>query len=439
MADAWKTAAMRGGGRLTGAVSVLAFVSVCNTVGTAVRAAVADSSQPSSVRLAIGSALSLALTAWAVLRLRAGRSESSSVAVAIKPGDDALARSATDSLSRRLPSWLVRALRWGRWVLALGLVAAAAVTITDQWGTLQAAIDRLGDPNWRWLKWAVYAEAISTVAYACMFLLVLRSGGVRLRLRTAIALTVAGNALVVSLPGGVAWATAFSFGQLRRRGVPRGLAVAIPVLSAVVSAAALALLLLIAVDLAGGKGPAATFEPAALAVTAALGVALIAVTVLSRTGKLPALSGTRLAAAGIRVSPRQIAAGFLPALANWVFDCGCLACAILAVSGHVPWGGLLVAYAVGQLVANLPITPGGIGVVEGTMSVLLVAYGMHSSTALAAVLLYRIISFWSLVPIGWILVGVLARRQGAAAVVTTPAAASPPSGRVSTPPAAVAG
>lgn len=440
MAEAWNRAAMRGGPGLTGAVSVLAFLSVCHTVGSAVHLAIGGRSQPSLLGIAVGSGVSVVLTAWALVRLRAGRHESrAATAATVAVDDGALPKPAMVSWARRVPPWLMGALRWIRWLVALGLAAAAVVTIIDQWNTLQAAIDRLGDPNWRWLKWAVYAEAISTVAYASMFLLLLRSSGARLRLRTIVALTLAGNALVVSLPAGVAWAAAFSFGQLRRRGVPRGLAVAVPVISTVISAAALTLLLVIGVDLAGGKGPAATFQPAALAVTAGLGLALSLAAVLTRTGKLPRLIGGRVAAAGVRLSRRQLAAGFLPAMLNWVFDCGCLACSILAVSGHVPWEGLLVAYAVGQIGANLPITPGGIGVVEGAMSVLLVAYGMHSATALAAVLLYRIISFWSLVPVGWMLVGVLARRRGAAAGVTTPAPAKPVQGRLSTPPASVTG
>ncbi len=433
MAEAWTRAASRGGGRLTGAVSVLAFVALCNTVGTIVHLATGGHSQPSLLRVMIGSALSVALTAWAIIRLRARSYESSPDAAAPTTVDTvASARSSSDPWSRRVPPRLLRALRWGRWLLALGLAGAALVTIADQWNTLQAAFDRLGDPNWRWLKWAIYAEAISTVAYAWMFLLLLRSGGMRLRLRTIVALTLAGNALVVSLPGGVAWATAFSFAQLRRRGVPRGLAVAVPVLSSAISVGALLLLLVVGVDLAGGKGPAATFEPAALAVTAALGAALVAAGVLARTGKLPAVGAGRLAAAGVRISRRLVAAGFVPALANWVFDCGCLACSILAVSGHVPWEGVLVAYGVGQIAANLPITPGGIGVVEGAMSVLLISYGMHSSTALAAVLLYRIVSFWSLVPVGWMLVGLLARRRGTPALVAAPAPARPAAGPLST-------
>ncbi|MBV9311067.1 MAG: flippase-like domain-containing protein, partial [Solirubrobacterales bacterium] len=42
-----------------------------------------------------------------------------------------------------------------------------------------------------------------------------------------------------------------------------------------------------------------------------------------------------------------------------------------------------------------------IGVVEGTLSLMLIACHMPAATAIAAVVLYRIISFWLLVPIGW--------------------------------------
>jgi putative heme transporter len=78
----------------------------------------------------------------------------------------------------------------------------------------------------------------------------------------------------------------------------------------------------------------------------------------------------------------------------------------------VPWTGILVIYGVTQIAENLPITPGGIGVVEGALSLMLVAYGMSTDTAVAAVLLYRIISFWLLVPLGWLAAGglVLERR-----------------------------
>ena len=46
-----------------------------------------------------------------------------------------------------------------------------------------------------------------------------------------------------------------------------------------------------------------------------------------------------------------------------------------AVGVDVPWRGVLLAYAAAQLATNLPITPGGLGVVEGSLTVALVAFG----------------------------------------------------------------
>jgi hypothetical protein len=80
------------------------------------------------------------------------------------------------------------------------------------------------------------------------------------------------------------------------------------------------------------------------------------------------------------------------------------------VGSGVPWKGLLLAYAAGQLASNLPITPGGLGVVEGSLTVALVAFGGGQVGTVAAVLLYRLISFWAMLPIGYASFGVLAAR-----------------------------
>jgi uncharacterized membrane protein YbhN (UPF0104 family) len=89
------------------------------------------------------------------------------------------------------------------------------------------------------------------------------------------------------------------------------------------------------------------------------------------------------------------------AMANWVADLACLGFGFWAVGAGVPWRGLLLAYTAGQLAANLPITPGGLGVVEGSLTIALVAFGGGKESTVAAVLLYRIISFWAAVPMGW--------------------------------------
>jgi len=88
------------------------------------------------------------------------------------------------------------------------------------------------------------------------------------------------------------------------------------------------------------------------------------------------------------------------AVLNWGADAACLVLAILAVGGDVPWQGLLLAWAAGTAVASLGLTPGGLGVVEATLSSALVATGMVGSTAIAAVLVYRIVSLWLVLAAG---------------------------------------
>ena len=93
---------------------------------------------------------------------------------------------------------------------------------------------------------------------------------------------------------------------------------------------------------------------------------------------------------------------------NWLLDCACFAMMFVAIDAPIPWKGLLLAYGAGQLAATLPITPGGLGVVEGSITVALVAFGGAETSTAAAVLLYRVISFWMILAIGWIFVGQLA-------------------------------
>jgi uncharacterized protein (TIRG00374 family) len=107
------------------------------------------------------------------------------------------------------------------------------------------------------------------------------------------------------------------------------------------------------------------------------------------------------------------------ALALWVFDCAALATSFLAVGAGVPWRGLLLTYGASQLAVNLPVTPGGLGVVEGTITIALVAFGGAERSIVPAVLCYRLVSFWGFLPVGWAgwsVMAVLGRRRDRTAV-----------------------
>jgi uncharacterized protein (TIRG00374 family) len=76
------------------------------------------------------------------------------------------------------------------------------------------------------------------------------------------------------------------------------------------------------------------------------------------------------------------------------FDYGCLLFALRATGSHPRPSLVLLAYSASGVVALLPITPGGLGVVEASMSGLLVLAGVPGGNALVATLAYRLASYW---------------------------------------------
>jgi hypothetical protein len=89
-------------------------------------------------------------------------------------------------------------------------------------------------------------------------------------------------------------------------------------------------------------------------------------------------------------------------LTNWLADAGVLAMSLLAIGVPVPWHSLLLICGLATAVGSLRITPGGIGLVEGTLCLGLVSTGLPATLVLAAVLLYRLVSFWLVTVAGWL-------------------------------------
>lgn len=326
--------------------------------------------------------------------------------------------------------------RWLRTVrLALMVIALvfAAVALVGQWPGLHAGLVDLGTGRVRWLRLAIYAEALSMIAFARVQRQLLRAGGISLSLASMVEISLAGNGLRVSMPGGAAWAASFTFDQLRRRGANRVLAVYVVAVAWLMSALALIILLICAVYAGGSTGLAPSLRVMAGLLAAALLTVTLGAVITRRWAPARAILSQAVAAgerlprwvrrlthlarrvdprtSGVRTSRRLYATTFSNAMFNWVADCGCLVGCVLNVTGHVPWRGILLVYVVAQVGASLPITPGGLGVVEGALTVGLVAYGMTTAQALASVLLYRIISFWALIPIGWSMWGALVVQQ----------------------------
>jgi uncharacterized protein (TIRG00374 family) len=86
--------------------------------------------------------------------------------------------------------------------------------------------------------------------------------------------------------------------------------------------------------------------------------------------------------------------------AYWLLDAGALT-VFLAAYGHWPRpDALLVAFCLANVAALLPITPGGLGVMEVTLSAALVGFGVPSSIALLGVVSWRLVNYWLPIPVG---------------------------------------
>lgn len=76
------------------------------------------------------------------------------------------------------------------------------------------------------------------------------------------------------------------------------------------------------------------------------------------------------------------------------FDFFCLLAAVLAVGSDPSLDLVLLAYAVAGVIGLIPITPGGLGIVEASLSGLLILAGLNTGEAVLATLTYRLASYW---------------------------------------------
>ncbi len=136
---------------------------------------------------------------------------------------------------------------------------------------------------------------------------------------------------------------------------------------------------------------------------------------------LPALNPDKISSLLVKVadrinlligSRRTLWTAFTWASLNWLFDAACLWVFIWAFGTVISPVDLLVAYGLANVLAAIPVTPAGLGVVEGVLIPTLVGFGVPHSQAILAVLAYRLVNFWIPIPIGGASYASLQFRRG---------------------------
>ena len=322
-----------------------------------------------------------------------------------------------------MASWPV-----ARIVIGFVLVVAAVYVLSSKGSELSGFTSVFATMNWWWVPPAFAAEIASYWCFALMQRELLRAGHLKPPWWTLFKLTFGSQALTNSLPIGNALATVYGFRWFRRFGADNTLAVWALAGTLVAALVSLSLVAVIGLGLATSAGASYDLVPVLIAV---FGIALaigslfvyerplhwllsgslrasVAVTGRPRGDTHEQIDRIMKWMTAVRLSWAQTGRIVLYGTLNWLFDCACFAMMFPAIHAPVPWKGLLLAYGAGQLAATLPITPGGLGVVEGSITVALVAFGGAEQSTAYAVLLYRLISFWFILAVGWLLIGEMA-------------------------------
>jgi uncharacterized protein (TIRG00374 family) len=94
---------------------------------------------------------------------------------------------------------------------------------------------------------------------------------------------------------------------------------------------------------------------------------------------------------------------------RWLLDYATLLAALAAVGATPSPALVLLAFCAAQVLAQIPVTPGGLGFVEAGLTAMLALAGVGAGEALLATLAYRLFSYWLTLPLG--LVGLALQRR----------------------------
>lgn len=303
------------------------------------------------------------------------------------------------------------------WVLVF--IGAAVYVVNSQRGELNGIGKVFSNLNFIFLVPAFLLECGSMAAYSQLQRSMLQAGNVDGGFWKIAGIFLASNSITNVVPGGPAFASVYSYRRFRLLGANKGLSGWSIFATNVLAAFSLLLLAGIGLVISEGNASGVSLIGAILVVAVIVCIALLLVSraesamnfltrltvlfqdIFGKSWKVTEnLRSLSIDMSTIAPSNARLAEGFIWGFLNWVLDASVLVCAFLATRSAIPFEGLLIAYSAGQLAANFPITPGGLGVVEGSISIALVAFGGNQEATVAAVLLYRLFSFWM-----WLLPG----------------------------------
>lgn len=297
------------------------------------------------------------------------------------------------------------------------LTVSLALVVGVAWaarGEIAAAAGALSSLRLDVLALALALEAVAVALLAQVYRSSLEAVGSQVPYQQGLQVSMGAFTLSRILPGGGAAGAVWAAARLRDAGVPGFRAATAVVLEGVLAMATLGVIVTLGAVAALGRGHV---SPASVLSVVAVAALLGLLGWGAAAGVRSAAFRSRLLGGVLRLVPRlrprltgwsgaidemasSLPAGsrLLPIMGwsslNWLFDVAALWMVFVGLGYRMEVGVLLVGFGVANLATALPHTPGGLGMVEAGMTATYVALGAPTHVALAAVLAYRLISFW---------------------------------------------
>ena len=289
-----------------------------------------------------------------------------------------------------------------RSVVTLIASLVAGYLLLGQLGRV-SLLSTLKAADWRWAALALVLSAVTYLGAAWSL-----SGYVpgRLKFGPLVLAQLAGSFVTLVTPAAVGGA-ALNIRYLQRRKIPAAVAAASVGLSQVVAFVLHLLLLVVFAAITGSQDHSLQpptwvyFVIAALIIIVLTVVAIPAGRRLLRARLAPVLSQVVPRLLAVMQQPRKLAEGIGGALLLTGAYIFCLDACIRALGGSIPLASIAVVYLTGAALGSAVPTPGGLGAVEAALSAGLTAAGLPGTIAVSAVLLFRTLTFWLPVPVGW--------------------------------------
>jgi uncharacterized membrane protein YbhN (UPF0104 family) len=295
------------------------------------------------------------------------------------------------------------------------LVASIAATYLLAGELAQASLGHLLESaDW---VWGAVALALSAVTYAAAALSLSGFVAERLNFFRTCLVQLASSFVTLVTPAAVGGA-ALNVRYLQRRKIPAPVAVASIAVSQVV-AFVLHILLLAVVAAIAGTGSDTPIRPPAWSYFVVAGLVALAGAVLAipagrrmvRARLSPTFGQVMPRLIEIAQQPRKLSQAFGGALLLNFSYILCLAACVSAFGSSVSLAKIGVVYLTGVALGSIIPTPGGLGAVEAALTAGLTAAGVPGGVAVSAVLLFRLLTFWLPVPVGWVALNYLERKD----------------------------